>query len=600
MLILGIHPLHGQFEAQPPSEDTISYLNMKADEALHVELPDVAIDTLHGNVEIVQDSLFMKCDHAVIKDKIHAEAWGNVLIIHEDSVYIYSDHLDYDGENKIAVLTGQVILEQEGKYLHTSELIYDVNTKQASFLEGGTLIENDSRLQSKEGYYDAKRQIARFKTNVKYTDTTKVVLTDSMIYHYNENRLDIIAPTKITQDSTEIYCEEGIYNIDSDDAVLQRNVQVITDGKLITSELLHYDGQEKNYTLLINPQIQGEEFLASADTIFYHSPTEIVQLRHNADYLSESESVSATTIIYDIAKETYLTEGNSTVSDEDILLSANQITKDESNRTIAIGNVTFTDTTSNTSVTCQFIELVDSIGLSKAYNSEGQPMLVRQMDDDSLVILADTLFMVQFRSDSLSYDRLSGNKNATLFKGQMSGKADSLSFTTLDSILSLFGNPIMWTDSTQMSADTIDIALNGGEVDFIDLKVNAMIVMLDEQGHFNQIAGHAITNYVNENELSRSKVNGNSQLVYFVINDEDQLEGVNQSKSNSMMFTFKGGELDKINFYRNPESKIIEYQEGMTLDNYNLQGFLWRIDEKPLLLQKSKFVALNRSGKRAR
>ena len=66
--------------------DSVSTLVSSADQAFHFFSEEgQAIDTLVGNVVLIQDSLYMTCDYAIVIDDIQAYARGNIVIVHKDS-----------------------------------------------------------------------------------------------------------------------------------------------------------------------------------------------------------------------------------------------------------------------------------------------------------------------------------------------------------------------------------------------------------------------------------------------------------------------------------------------------------------------------------
>ena len=107
-----------------------------------------------------------------------------------------------------------------------------------------------------------------------------------------------------------------------------------------------------------------------------------------------------------------------------------------------------------------------------------------------------------------------------------------------------------------------------------------MIVTPDNNGMFNQIKGAEIDNFIDDKELTRSHVMTNAELFY-MIKEDDSYRGVNLTKSNEMIFTFDEDEISKIDMDGQPTSNMQEYTDGMDVTIYNLEGFKWRIKERP-------------------
>ena len=559
--------------------DSVSTLVSSADQAFHFFSEEgQAIDTLVGNVVLIQDSLYMTCDYAIVIDDIRAYARGNIVIIHKDSTVIYSDTLRYNGLNKTALLTGEVILDSRGKRLNTDQLLYDLNEERATFTTGGKLVDEISTLDALYGTYDVNIEEALFRHNVQYQDTSILVVTDSILYDYQLSMIKFLGPTNIYQDSTTIYNEAGVYDTKIDKAVLSENVQISTQERLIKAGLLVYDGKADTYDMYLDPVIlepDGSE--ARGDSISYNARTEILQLLTNASYLSDDQDVQADEIVYDLKNDTYTTTGRSQVADEGSTIEADTILKTDDGQTFAMGElVILQDTASGSTILCQAIESTENG--HKAYSIGGQPLLIYELgDSDSLLLRADTLFTVQ--TDTTGFFIADGD--VTIKKGPISGRSDELIYDKIDSLITMYRDPIMWSDSTQLTADTIVMTMVDDNIESLDLVSNAFIVEQDSDNAYNQVNGDRIDCSIAGQVLENATVVSSAQMIYFIRDENQELKGVNKTQSSSMFFLFADNEIKSVKFYRNPSSEITEYELGLDLSSFIFNGFSWRLNEKP-------------------
>lgn len=558
-----------------------SRLIMSSDEALYTyDEQGTEIDTLKHNVILVQDSVLMSCDRATVVNQINATATGNVVIIQNDSIHIYADTLLYNGFFRIAKLKGEVILDNGGRQLNTTDLIYNIEKRIANFYQGGTLLDNESTLISRAGEYDVRRGLALFKYNVQYRDTSRTIYTDSLIYDYQKRQIRIIAPTRIVQnDGTEIYSESGLYSTEYDQGVLSQNVQVRQDERLITAGILEYNGANSNYRLYVDPKIKDEDGVAAGDTIVYRSDLDLVEIRGNATYTSIDRHISSDVIYYNNRTGTYETKGRSVVNNKSSLLKANEIKNLDDGVTLASGNVILKDTTNHSTIVCDGIKSIDSTNTSYAYNrSTGQPLLIYELSSmDTLLLLGDTLVSQRMDSSDLFW----AYHDIKLQKENITGIADSLSFNSSDSVFVLYNDPILWSDSTQLSADTIKIYMSNNSIDKVDLVDNAFIIEQVDTEIFNQISGKLISCQFSDESISEAVVKENAQMIFHIYEDENELVGINQAFSGTMRFTFKENEIEEVRFYKNPEYDTFEYTQGMDLSGFRLNGFNWLIDKRP-------------------
>ncbi len=562
------------------SNDTLSYIAMEADTAIHIGNENNQIDTLYGNVLLNQDSLFMYCDRAIVIDQLYASAYHNVIIIHHDTIHIFADSMKYDGARKISDLYGEVILQDGGRRLYTTELTYDVQNKQAWYTNGGTLIDGIDTIVSKEGYYYKSDQLVKLKGNVSFRDTSKILKTDSIDYLYDLDQLNIVAPTRIAQDSLEIYSEDGMYRLEQDRGILSRNVQVRSGQQLIASELLDINGKERKYTFLISPRIEDDEGIGRGDTIVYFDQGGQLEIRTNASYTTASENLNAPIILYDKDSGKYTTKGRARIVEGENSVEADSISGDEAVGTILIGQVVINDYEKGVKILSESAIKKDDD--TKVFGVLEQPLLTYRMKDDSLLLRADTLHSstVNSAASDTSVQLLFAHKRVRLRSGSTSGVSDQFEFNQVDSVICLWGNPVLWSDSIQLSGDTIRIYILNNEVNRITLHQNAFIVAPDSLGMQNQMKGHMIENFIQDKKVEKSIITGNAELFY-LIEDEGKYEGINLTKSSEMIFTFRDSEIASIKMTGVPESNIYQYNDQLVMEDYFLDGFRWRIKERP-------------------
>lgn len=574
---------HVRSELNPSQDsDSISHIVMNADTMNHISIDGLDFDTLIHEVVLTQDSLVMFCDKAIVINQIDAKAYSNVVIVHHDTIQIYSDSMLYDGVNKVADLYGEVILQEDERRLYTTALTYDVKSKTAEYLNGGTLIDDIDTIVSREGYYYQNEEKVFLKGNVSFVDTSRTLLTDSIIYLYSRDQLNIIAPTQIIQDSIEIYCEGGIYRLKQDRGVLSQNVQVSSGGQYITSGILDINGVEDTYTFMINPVLKDSSGTAAGDTIIFFSEEDVIEIRGNATYKSDEELLRAPIIRYNMNTKEYSTLGRAKVVNDQTDIEANDIRSESDGSTRLEGDVVIVDKESGVKIESQ--SAIKNGDITKMFSSKGErPKLAYELSSDTLLLRADTLITQQepFTADSsIAHTPFSAKGRVNWKSGSTYSSAGHFIFNQDDSLITLTNSPIIWSGDTQLTGDTIKVYLKNNEVYRITLIDDAMIVSPDSSGMYNQIKGLKIDNFVLDKKLTKSEVLGNAEL-FFMMEENGSYQGINLTKSNSMIFYFKDDEIEKIDKSGQPESNMYPYSVGMDVESYFLDGFVWRIDEKP-------------------
>ncbi|PHN02059.1 OstA-like protein [Flavilitoribacter nigricans] len=538
---------------------------------------------LIGNVELHQDSVFMYCDSALIEDDIRVLAQGNVIIQQGDSLSVFSDSLNYDGVERIADLYGDVILVTTEQKLFTNHLTYNLRTKTATYFEGATIVNGETQLTSKKGYYYVDRSEAYFKDSVVVVDSLFGLRSDTLLYNTSTNVVTFLGPTVISTDSSRVYCEAGFYDTENNMAEFTENAQYEKGEQKATAETIRYNGNQKEYALDGNARFREGERVAVADEILYNEITEKTFLTGSARFKDETRDIVADEIVYDARADTYSTRGRSRISDPPQILEADQVDyREELGLGIAIGNVTWRDTSANLTIVCEEAEYNRATGYLKAIGGKmGRPLLISLMEGDSLFMTSDTLYST--RADSAANDSsrlLLAYKDVRIFKSDLQVICDSMAYSTVDSLFRFFRAPVIWSDTSQFSADSIFMQMADQSIDKIFLKQNSFIINSPDELYFNQIKGKNITASFREGNLRVMDVRGSAESVYYALDEGDAYIGVNKTACSDMILYFGNNEIDRIKFLVQPEGNTYP----MTQIDHNeikIKGFNWDTTFRP-------------------
>ena len=179
-----------------------------------------------------------------------------------------------------------------------------------------------------------------------------------------------------------------------------------------------------------------------------------------------------------------------------------------------------------------------------------------------------------------SVRRVLAYRNVRVYKSDLQAVADSLAMNSLDSTLTLYRGPIVWSDTSQFTADTIAIRLAGEAIDEVRLQSRAMIVNSPDEVFFNQIKGRRVDVAFAEGEVCRMVVRGNAESVYYILDEQRAYIGVNHVRAARMRFDFADGELSDIRIYEQPEGGIEPIAPSGAAPKL-LDDFRWEIARRP-------------------
>lgn len=592
LLVLIINPLQAQNPIPAPAQKDTQKLKIETASVIEYFLRNGReIQKLSGTVRMRQENTLIYCDTATL-DQDFAILRGTVVIAQGDSVRAFSDSAHYNAATKICDLFGTVVLENGQQKLFTDRLRYDTGNKIATYTTGATMTNGKSQVKSRRGQYYVAEKEVYLKGDVLVTDPEFTMRTDTMVFNTAAQIVRFVAPTLISQRESKIYTESGFYDIENDFAVFDQNPQYEKEGQLGRARKMRYEGGEiKEYTLegeahIENPK-KGE--IADADVIRYNSETEKTLLRGNAHFKDSTREISGEEIRYDSRNKAYQLTGRGRVSDPPNIIEADSLDfNDVLGNGLALGSVMWQDTSSDYTVFAwrmdynQQSQYLNAFGGFGEKGAAGRPMMKSLIDGDTLFMSADTL--TSFKPDSASDVReLLAHRDVRIFKSDLQAVCDSLTFSSADSIFwfyKLDKLPIIWSDTSQFSGDTIRMLLKNNKLDRLWLRQNALVINSEDGVLFNQIKGKYATVFFRDDEAREMLVEGNAQAVYYALDDQKAYVGLNETECSEMRLFFSENQVESIKFYEKPSGKFIPMKKAGK-ETKKLDGFFWERERRP-------------------
>ncbi len=485
---------------------------------------------LSGAVQFSHDGVIMDCDSAYFFENNTLEAFEHITIHQGDSITITGKHLLYDGNTKIAVLEGdlsgkpnaqEVICIEKDMTLTPKTLNYDVSQSLASYLTGGKILNKQNTLTSLRGYYHSPTKEVSFKSDVKLKNEKYDMESDTLKYNTNTKIAYFFGPSIIKSKENYIYCENGYYDTELEDSRFSKNALIVHDHNKMTGDSIVYN-RKTGFGIALN------------NIKLYDIDEKVMIEGHFAEY--------------------YEKEGLARVTDNAIFR------KDIDGDTISVK----ADTLMQIDRKLFNIVKYDSTFVNEMGDTE---RVKRVMIDTSL-------------QDTILLRTIKAFRNVKFYKGTTAGVCDSLSIVNTDSVLRMYKAPILWKDSTQITANKIQATIGKKALKGFMTEDNSLVVMMQSPSYFNQIKGrNIIGNYSKDDTLRSIKVNGNAQTIYYMKEDKKFI-GANKTECSEILARFKKGEIDKINFINKPISEIIPIRE-VDPTQINLKEFIWMPEKRP-------------------
>jgi lipopolysaccharide export system protein LptA len=277
---------------------------------------------------------------------------------------------------------------------------------------------------------------------------------------------------------------------------------------------------------------------------------------------------------YDTQKEIAMFGKNSVVQSKSNLLTADSIYYEKYTQFgKAYRNIELYDTSNEVIVYGEYGEMK---GKTQESMVTRNAVAKQYMNQDSMFMFADTILSYKFKDGK---QIVRAYRLVKLFKHDMQAISDSLIYNKSDSSITLYHNPVMWSGSNQITADTIRLFMRNNQLDSFVLMSNAFLISREAVKQYNQIKGRNMYGFFNENKIRYLHVNGNGQSIYYAKDDSDFI-GVNVNECSEMEFFFENNKIRRCNFINKPAAVFHPLNE-LKPDELRLKGFQWLNSRRP-------------------
>ena len=445
---------------------------------------------------------------------------GNVQLVQEDT-RIYGDSVLLYRDRNVTEVFGKIVRIEKGDSIT---------------ITGGRLL------------YDGNQKLAEMRNNVVYRDPSMTLYTDYLDFDMQRNLA---------------YYYEGGRLVDTANVLTSRRGSYHTVTHLAAF---------KDSVLLDNP-----DYDLRSDTLEYNTETQIAYTRGPTVIVSNEGDIAnaeAGTEFKTTEKQTVFNLG--TIETEDYIIRADYLFLDDIRKQyVARQNVEMVAKDNDVIITGDTAIYQRELGRATVY---GHALMKRVMELDTLFMTADTLVSVE---DSIpANERILAYQRVKIFREDLQGIADSLAYHITDSTLYFYQDPVLWSQENQINADSIRMEIRGGKIDALYTVDNSFVVSQDTLKNYNQIKGRDMKASFRDGAISRVDVYGNGESIYYILENDSLMVGMNRILSSDIRIDFVDNVLDMIRTRPKTEGSLIPPHE-IEAENERLNGFEWRADRRP-------------------
>lgn len=443
-------------------------------------------------------------------------------------------------------LSGHVRFRHNGMTLTCDSAVY--YEKSSSFRAFGNvhMVQGDTlSLTGRRLYYDGESMMAEVREDVVMKHRGQTLTTDSLNYDRLYSYAYFFNGGELVDGNSRLTADWGEYHTDTRLSTFNYNVRLSNPKFTVLTDTLHYDMATKWANMVGATNIYSGNDRIYTERGFYNTQTEESRLYDRSEIFNKGTRMKGDSIFYD--KATGEMQG-----------FRNVVYRDTVNRYEFFGDY------------CRYNELKgDGLAyghaLAKDYSN----------GPDTLYMHADTLRLYSFNLGTDSVSRvMHGYFHARAYRTDVQAVADSLVFESVERKLSLFKDPIVWSENKQIVGEEINAWANDSTLDSVYVRRQALLVEQLDSVHYNQVSGNLMRSYFKEGVMRLNCVDGNAVVINYPLEKDSAIIYQNATETAKLRMTMK--EDGKLQRLWAPGSKGTLYVAGLApRERTVLPNFAW-------------------------
>jgi len=457
----------------------------------------------------------------------------------------YDVHIGKDARK----LVGNVRLKHEDVVMTCDSAYFYPATSSVDAFSRVRVQQGDTlTLTSDLAHYDGTLRLARVRKNVKLVNKDYTLLTDSLNYNRVAGIAYYMGGGELTQADSKLTSGRGRFILDTEIFYFMDSVVIVDPEYTISTDSMKYDSRNEISYFSGPTEITNEERYIYCENGWYDMKKDISYVRDHAYLEEEGRTLRGDTLYYE--SEAGFGRANS--------------------------HVELIDTAEN-------MILKGNYGLyysDKDYAMITDSALMIQVDGlDTMYVHADTLQSLQNPDIEEQSRILRAYYQVKIYRADMQVMCDSLVYMEADSAFDFYGEPVLWSEENQLTADHIKVYMADQKLNRMELSGVAFVASQKDSASFDQMRGKEMTGYFIDNKLVKILVKGNGQTIYYAT-DEDVIVGANKTVCTDLIIHLKNNKISKVVYTSQPDG--IYYPLSMFPDaESRLSDFKWLEQWRP-------------------
>ena len=448
-------------------------------------------------------------------------------------------------------ILGNVVMNHDSAFLYCdSAYVNEAANKVIAYGNVRVKLSDTLNLYSDSLRYDGNTKIANANSNVRLIDNQTTLTTDTLVYNRKTQIAQYDYWGKIVNGDNVLVSHHGYYYTDRKEFFFKDKVILVNPEYTMNSDTLMYNTLTKTAFFYGPSHIISKDKLDSiyCENGWYNTLLDVARFRERARIYHEQTFLTGDSIYYERK------DGFGQVFRKALLI----------------------DTKENVLLMGNYGEMHQKRGVAFMTDSAVAVMVEKK---DSLFMHSDTLRA--FFDSAQNIKSVFCFYKVKFFRHDMQGMCDSLTYFSRDSSMTMYKDPMIWSDSNQLSADSIRLTMLNGEADSLKLFNSAFIISKDDTGSYNQIKGRNVIAKFRNNDLYKIRVLGNAQTIYYSREEDRTLIGINTAISSDMLIFLDNNQLKSITYIEKVESHLIP-ENDVPYNERKLKNFKWEEKRRPM------------------
>ncbi|MES2389745.1 MAG: OstA-like protein [Bacteroidota bacterium] len=428
------------------------------------------------------------------------------------------------------------------------------------------------------------RKMVHFIGNVRIMQNTGSQISGDTLIYYKDARLSNMRGNVVVKDKSAVLTTSELdYNMDNGLAYYTHGAHMRDDKSTLTSEYGEFDRVSHIMYFRRKVHMTGKNSVLDTDTLRYNTETKMAYFYGRTKIVNKEGTLRSTKGQYNTKTEVAKFENRADVETPDYIMIGDVVDYDRENQYgTALGNVIMFSKKDSATIYGDEAEYSGTQHFTKVYGKARLKDPVKGAKGDTLFLAADTLLSTN-TNDNVERKTIALH-HVQIWKKDLQGIADSLIYVFRDSTIRFFRDPVLWNGGNQITADTIFAFIKDRRIDRLKMRQNSFVISQDTLKNYNQLKGRHMIASFDSSRLRRIDVDGNGQSIYFALEGDTALTGMNKVICSNMVVRFADtlgkNALKTITFIKQPEAIFIPPHEILEPEK-RLKGFKWRGTDRP-------------------